>query len=372
MNEDTDLGSVDRAPLVDMVVAVHSTARPIGEAVRSLVEGGLDAGSPAGVRITVVCHNIPTATIAARVQQQHRPLVRFLHLADGIASPAGPLNHGIDHATARYVGVMGSDDTVEPGALSGWFSVAERHSSDAVIAPERHADGRMIRTPVLRPNRTRDLHPIKDRLSYRTAPLGLIRRSEITRLALRFTPGFPTGDDQEFTSRLWFGGGRIDYARGAGHYVVGAAAPDRVTFVRRPVEAELEFATALVQGEWFLGRDDAEKRAILVKLVRVHVFGLIQTRFDSGGWSESDRLELARILSTLLAHAPDALMPLSVADHRLVRAILDPSIDPEELQRLATARRRFGRLDTVVPHSLKAASSPESPLRFMPAAALLR
>ncbi|WP_160317616.1 glycosyltransferase [Arthrobacter sp. RIT-PI-e] len=355
-----------------MVIAVHSASRPIEEAVRSLLDGGLRVGQVGGLRITVVCHNISEETIAARIPDHHRSLVRFLELKDGIASPAGPLNHGLAHATGRYVGVMGSDDAVEGGSISGWASVAERHASDAVIAPERHADGRKIRTPVLRPGRRHRLDPIKDRLSYRTAPLGLIRRSELARLGLRFTPGLPTGDDQEFTSRLWFGGGRIDYARGAGHYVVGAAAADRVTFARRPVEAELEFATKLVEGDWFQGRSSADRRAIIVKLVRVHVFGLVQTRFDSGGWSADDRAELATLLSGLLKHAPSALDPLSVADHRLVRAILDPSVGAAGLQELASARRKFGQLKTVLPHSFEATLSPESPLRFMPAAAMLR
>ncbi|MUK01785.1 glycosyl transferase [Vibrio cholerae] len=370
-----DVGSTDQEaqlPLVDMVIAVHSASRPIGEAVRSLVAGGLEAGGSGGLRITVVCHNISAVTISAEVSEHHRVLVRFLELNDGIASPAGPLNHGITRATGRYVGVMGSDDTVEAGAISGWLCVAEKYGSAAVIAPERHADGRTIRTPVLRPGRHLDLHPIKDRLSYRTAPLGLIRRSEVARLSLRFTPGLPTGDDQEFTAKLWFGGGRIDYARGAGRYVVGAEAADRVTFTRRPVGTELEFATALVQGEWFRGRSDAERQSIVVKIVRVHVFSLVQTRFDSGGWSEGDRVELARILSTLLEHAPGALAPLSIADHRLVRVILDPSTDSDELQRHAVSRRRFGRLGTLMPTSLQSALHPESPLRFMPASALLR
>ncbi|WP_298251554.1 glycosyltransferase family 2 protein [uncultured Arthrobacter sp.] len=360
------------APQVDMVIAVHSEERPIAAAVDSLLDGGLATDRPAGLRITVVCHNIPVTRISARLPEASRTRVRFLELQDGIASPAGPLNHGIARATARYVGVMGSDDTVEPGAISDWLTLAERFRSDAVIAPERHADGRIIRTPVLRAGRHRALHPIKDRLSYRTAPLGLVRRTEIARLSLRFTPGLPTGDDQEFTSKLWFGGGRIDYARGAGRYVVGAQAVDRVSFARRPVPVELEFVRSLVAGEWFQGLSDAERRAIVVKLVRVHVFGLVQTRYESGGWSAADRTELAGVMSALLRRAPGALRPLSLADRRLAKAILDPSLDSEVLRQRALSRRRFGSMATVLPSSLGSALDPESPLRFLPAAALLR
>ncbi|WP_458115320.1 glycosyltransferase [Arthrobacter sp. D2-10] len=357
---------------VDLVIAVHNTARPVGRAVESVARSGLVLGEQGGVRVTVVCHNVSIEEIAAQIGENLRDKIRYLHLRDGIRSPAGPLNMGLDHATARYSAVMGSDDMHEPGALRDWFDLAEKYGSDAVIARQRHADGRKIRTPVLRVGRTRDLDPVKDRLSYRTAPLGLIRTATIRRLGLRFSEGLPTGEDQEFSAKLWFGADRIDYAARAGQYVVGADAADRVTYARRAVSQELEFVVRLARSDWYLSRSQRTKNAIATKLTRVHFFNLILTRHESGGWSNQDLGELRSILNELLATAETAVCPLSIADRRLIDAILEPHSTEGRLVELALARRRFGRIDTVLPQVVRFAWSPESPVRFLPASAMLR
>lgn len=153
------------------------------------------------------------------------------------------------------------------------------------------------------PNACSPRGTVQDRLAYRTAPLGLIRTSEMRRLGLTFVAGLPTGEDQDFSAKLWFGGGRIDYAAGGPRYVVGADASDRVTYTRRSVEDTLRFASMLVDSDWFAGRSLRERRSMVAKLVRVHIFGLLETRSESGGWSGKDRRELASILGAVLASA---------------------------------------------------------------------
>lgn len=357
---------------VDLAIAVHSRARPIGRAVESVAQAGLPLNKPGGVRITVVCHNIEIVEISSAISSHLSPEVRFLSLKDGIPSPAGPLNLGLEEASAPYASVMGSDDYLESGALRQWLDVAVRHGSDVVIAPQRHADGRKVRTPVNRVGRRRKLDPVRDRLAYRTAPLGLISTAEIKRLGLRFTPGLPTGEDQEFSARLWFGGGRFDYAGGTGRYVVGADANDRVTHVHRSVPETLDFAVRLVNGEWFGARSLRERRSMAAKLIRVHVFGLVESRSSSGGWSSQDRRDLAQILQTILDSAEGVLDPFSRADHRMVAAVLEARCPQSVLMDLARARRVFRSPATLLPARAAAALNPESPLRFLPASALLR
>ena len=357
---------------VDLVIAVHNSLRPIGRAVESVARSGLTLGAPGGVRITIVCHNVDVGEISAEIGKSLRDKVRYLHLADGIRSPAGPLNMGLDHATARYSAVMGSDDVYEPNALRTWLDVAEKYRSDAVIAPQRHADGRKIRTPVSRIGRTRNLHPVKDRLSYRTAPLGLICTRTIRRLGLRFSEGLPTGEDQEFSAKLWFGADRVDYAAGAPKYVVGADAGDRVTYVRRAVAEELEFVVRLIRSGWFVDAGQRTRNAIATKLIRVHFFNLILTRHNSGGWSEKDLYELREILKELLTKAEHGVRPLSIADRRLVDSILDAKTTEARLVDLALKRRRFSRIEAILPREVSFALNPESPLRFLPASAMLR
>ncbi|MBT1003035.1 glycosyltransferase family 2 protein [Paenarthrobacter sp. DKR-5] len=358
-------------PAVDVVIAVHNAARPVRRAVESVFAAGLAPGRDGGVRVSVVCHNVPVEEIRALFPSPLAEQVRFLSCADGIPSPAGPFNTGLAAADAEYVSIMGSDDTLEPGALADWLEVARCCTSDAVIAPQRHAGGAKVRTPPVRVGRRRHLDPVKDRLSYRTAPLGLVRTAEIRRQGLAFSAGRRSGEDQEFSSKLWFGGGRIDYARGAGRYVVGADAADRITSARRPVAEDLGFATDLVAGEWFRHLPQRARTAIVTKILRVHVFGMVLARAGGDGWSAADRQALAEAAGALTAAAPGARRLLSVADNRLLQSILDPGSPEAVLVRRAHERRRFGRPATVFAAGLTAQFNPEAPLRFIAASALL-
>ncbi|WP_346959690.1 glycosyltransferase family 2 protein [uncultured Arthrobacter sp.] len=365
-----DNGTTGVAPAVDVVIAVHSSTRPVARAVASIASAGLELNAPDGVRITVVCHNISMEEIAGNVPPELASATRFLELRDGIPSPAGPFNYALAQATAEFVCILGSDDYLEHGALRDWLHLARTHSSAMVIAPQRHAAGALVRTPPVRVGRRFKLDPVKDRLSYRTAPLGLLRRSEIQRLGLEFSADLRTGEDQIFSAKLWFGGGRIDYARGAGKYVVGADAEDRVTGQRRDIGELFAFATELVADPWFLALSLAHRRALVTKLLRVHVFGVILPRTEQGGWTDADREELSRVARELLAAAPGAERPLSLADARLLRGILALSPTAEILA-AATARRRFGRPETLIASNLAVQLQPEAPLRFMAASALL-
>lgn len=356
---------------VDVVIAVHNDRRPVDRAVRSVLAEQAELGPAESINVIVVCHNIDVAAIAAKLGPELSSRVDLLAHTDGIRSAAGPFNAGIRAATGKYVSVMGSDDSVERKSISRWLAIAERNRSAAVIAPQRHAGGAKIRTPIMRVGRTRNLHPVKDRLSYRTAPLGLVATSEVERLGLVFSEGHQTGEDQIFSSRLWFGGGRIDFAARTGAYVVGDDAGDRVTFVRRPIDSELSFATDLVKDVWFQRLDDVEKRSIVTKLLRIHVFSLIGVRAAGGGWLADDREELARVTEVLLSAAPLAARPLSRADNLLLQAALDPSVPEAVLTDRMLARRRFGTAGAITPQDWRFAFHPESPLRILPAAALL-
>src|SRR5690606_29098886 len=131
--------------------------------------------------INVVCHNIDAAEISAAVPVAMRGFVRFLALSVGEPSPAGPFMFGIRAATAEYVSIMGSDDFLEPGALRAWVDLARRLDLTAFIPPERHSSGAKVATPPVRPWHTGLLDPVRDRVAYRTAPLGLIKRAAISR-----------------------------------------------------------------------------------------------------------------------------------------------------------------------------------------------
>src|SRR5690606_7827266 len=102
---ETDVaGSMSR--LIDVVIAVHDKRRPIARAVGSVLDSGLDDDT---MRVTVVCHNLDRGEIAGVLGPELAGRVRLLELMDGIHSPAGPFNHGIGAADARFISIMGSD-----------------------------------------------------------------------------------------------------------------------------------------------------------------------------------------------------------------------------------------------------------------------
>jgi Glycosyl transferase family 2 len=356
-------------PIVDLVIAIHDSRRPLARAIASMREQGLTLGET--LRVTVVCHNIAQAEIEAIVSPADRDAVRFMTCEDGIASPAGPFTVGLAAATGRYVAVMGSDDSLEPGALAAWVERAERHNFAAVIAPVRGASGATVRTPPRRPWRRGALHPVKDRLAYRTAPLGIIRRDVVDSLDLRFTPGVTTGEDHEFSLRLWFSGERIGYAAGDPAYRVGGGVAPRVTETPRPLRELVSALDRLIDDRWMRSLPAPARHAIVVKLVRVHVFAVATRGSTSTGWQPGERAELAELIGGLQLLAPTALDVLSIADHQLLDALLDLESTSDELARRAARRRRFGTPATVVTRSPRHLFAREAPLRVMVASALV-
>jgi len=374
LNQDSEnQDSVPGTVLVDVVIAVHTPDRPIERAVASLVDGGLptDPGVGGRLRINVVCHNTEVEPIRARVAPEHRELVRFLHYVDGIKSPAGPFNHGIEQASGTWVAIMGSDDSLEPGAIAAWTAAAETDSADVVIAPMAHAGGGSIHTPVVRRTRRSGLDPVTDRLTYRTAPLGLLRLSLVRSLGLTFPTRYATGEDQSFSAKLWFSGARISYGRGLPRYLVHDDADVRASYTSRPVVEDMAFATDLVATDWFAALAPKSRAAIITKMIRVHVFGMVSLRAQAGTWDADDAAAMARILHQLLDAAPSAAQPLSLADRALLDAVAGQEPDVAHMLRLTTARRMFKSPRTWFPRNLSQLFHPEAPLRFMSASALV-
>lgn len=298
-------------------------------------------------------------------------MVRFVEYSDGIKSPAGPFNHGIALATGTWVSIMGSDDSLESGALASWVHTADRDATDVLIAPMAHAGGKSIHTPVVRRNRVAGLDPIADRLTYRTAPLGLMRLELVRRLGLSFPNRYATGEDQLFSAQLWFSGARISYGRGLPRYLVHDDAVARVTATPRTIAEDLAFATDLVRSSWFSSLGTQQRQSIVTKLLRVHVFGHVALRAGSGTWNADDAAAMAEVVRLLLFAAPSAARPLSLADRALLDAVVRSEAKNTVMKSLTLARRRFGHPRTWVPRNLSCLLHPEAPLRFMTASALV-
>ncbi|MEE6274465.1 glycosyltransferase [Georgenia sp. MJ206] len=344
-------------PDVDVVVALHDLSRPVARCVASALAGAGDH-----VRVTVACHELEPDDVAPLLPVD--PRVRLLSVRDGLGSPSGPYNAGIDAATARYVAIIGSDDFLEPGALSEWVRAADAQRSDVMLARVRMQDGTEVHTPRVRPGRSRRLDLVRDRLAYRTAPLGLMRKATLDALDLRLVEGMRSGGDVAFTARLWSSPVRIDLARSAPRYVVGLDARTRVTTSVRPITDELRAFAHLIALPWLHELPAAQRRALAVKTIRVHLVGALMRRREAADWHPGEVEWLRDLLRAWVDLAPRALRPFDRADRSLLDAALEPAADEASLVAAVAARSAAPRWDAVLTPTLPDNLDRESTLRY--------
>lgn len=348
---------------VDVIIAAHNPQRPVGRAAASIVRGNPEA------RCVVVAHNLGRAAIVEVLPEDIRAEVNVIELQDGIPAPSGPFNHGIAQSTAEFVSIMGSDDLLDPGAVRSWLHLADRYRADAVIARVvRGQERTLVRSPVVRPFHRGVLDLTRDRLSYRSAPLGLVRRSAIAEYSLLLSPGARSGGDLEFVTRLW-ALGRCVYAGTGPGYVEMSEATDRVTHRMKPVSEELHWARELLDSDWFRGLPAPARRVTAVKLVRRNLVDTMLKRRELA-WSNTEAESLADIAERILHCAPRVGALLSLAELALLEAVhAQRTQDFPAAVALAKAypqpRALLGRGPESVLH-------PAGPLRFALAGALMR
>lgn len=352
---------------VDVVIACHNPERPLARAVASVLEGNGEAAS-----VTVVAHGVEPSVLKALLPAAHAKRVRFLHLVDSLRSASGPFNLGMDEAPGAWVSIMGSDDTLMPGAVASWRELARRHDAEAVLTRLSLGTPRaLVPTPPVRPvgPALRDL--ARDRLAYRSAPLGLMSTAMLRRLNLRLDPGFPVGGDVEFTTRM-LAQARVAVDTRGPSYVIGEDAGDRVTYVVRPMDVQLAFVSPTLNADWFRALPHASRLAIAVKYLRIHVFGAIHYRPEAEHWLDGDRQILADLTRALVDAADGTADVLSLAEFSLLEACLDPAIEAAELAQRSRVRRAHGRPRTLLTRRASALLHREAPLRFMGASAISR
>lgn len=343
---------------VDVIIAVHSAARPIHRAVASVL-----SDAEARVRAIVVAHNIEIEEIREQLGSYADHLdVTLLGLVDGIHSPAGPMNHGLGAVTAPYFALLGSDDEFSPGAIDSWLRVARATGASTVLARIDRQSAGPDPLPPTRRGRTRELDPVKDRLAYRSAPLGLISSAHFR--SLRFTPGLGSGEDLEFTAALWFTGSHIAYDRAAPGYYVHEDGEDRVTFAGRSVAEDFAFLNAITAADWFPGLDRAQRRALAVKTLRIHLFDAILLRLHSPEGLAAHRDALEAVIAQIKTLSPGALALLSRADRAVIEDMRAADIDQARVLELLSAR--WGRsLRALLPRNPFLALHRQAPYRTL-------
>lgn len=345
---------------VNVIIACHNPARPVGRAVASVVEGNPEAS------VTVVCHNTSIDSIRDVIDHD----VDYIELHDGIRSASGPFEHGMEASEAEFVSIMGSDDTLQPGAVAHWLDLADEQGAD-VVQTRLLLEGNIVRTPPVRPWLRGVADPVKDRLSYRSAPLGLVSREIRQRTGARLVTGAPVGGDVPYVTKLWFES-TVAVQRSGPGYVIGESATDRVTYTDRPIDVELAFVLHLLDDPWFLARSRAERISICAKLIRIHLFGVVLNRSGAAWWTDQERRSLAYVAERLLHAAPGVDRRLSLADNDLLRAIRSKRVGAEEMMALASRRRRHGLPSTVIASDPRYMFAIEAPVRMMAASLLVK
>lgn len=345
-------------PRADVIIAVHSPHRRVERAVASV----LDA-QPAEVRATVVVHNTDAAPIRARLEPWLASgRLTLLELHDGVPSPSGPFNHGIAATTAPYFAVMGSDDELEPGTVASWIALADA-GAEAVIARVRDAATmRSAPTPPVRLGRSRKLNGARDRLSYRSAPLGLLSRARFGHL--RFTESIVSGEDIAFSTAVWFSGADVVFDRSGPAYLVHSDADDRVTRTpRRPIDEDMAFLDALASPGTLDALDGADRIALVCKLVRVNVLYSVLNR-GAADWSARERAALSSAVRRTMAIAPGARRHLSFDEERLLAVASAPSGTAHDLLTAAERCRDRRTLRALLPRNPLYALTRQAPLRW--------
>lgn len=345
-------------PEVDVTIAVHSASRPIARAVSSVLK------NVTPLRVTVVAHNIDPAVIRANLGDlDDDPRVHVLSLSDGIPSPAGPMNLGFGASETEFFALMGSDDELAPGAVDRWVAKARVHEASVVLARIQHVGGPTEPTPPVRPGRTVGLDAVKDRLVYRSAPLGLMRRSDFGQM--RFPVGLRSGEDIPFVIRMWFSNHQIVLDHRGPAYLVHPDAEDRVTADPRPIAQDFQFLDHILEDEWAQSLPSSARSAIAVKFIRVHLFDAIINRQQLHIWPEGERERFSEIALRLIDWGDHPERFLSLRDRSALNAVLESDVPEAELNRRAMLRSKYAHPCSIMTRNPFLVFARQAPLRTL-------
>ncbi|RLZ03290.1 glycosyltransferase [Kocuria tytonicola] len=354
-------------PLVDIVIPVHSTARPLERAVRSALRASEGAG-PGQCRVLVVAHHLREREVLAMLPESLRAAVTVFECENRGSTAAVPRNEALRRSTARYVSFLDSDDTLDPGAVTRWLGIAERRGSDLVIPFQHHEAARVDITPIIRPFRSARLDPVKDRLGYRSTCFGLVRTAAARSAGALFDEEVRTGEDQAFVVALYSAAQRIDYAPGLPGYFMRDDAETRVSTQPFSVRETTAAVSRLRRHTWFAGLPPELRASLALKYLRVNVLPGADTVLRAGTWGPGSVEDALAAVQDLLAFAPHVEDRLSSADRKAV-ALLRASAGAEELRHALAERRAFASPGALLTRNVRWVLDRQSPLRIAAASA---
>lgn len=304
------VSNAGRAPLVQIVVPVHDLSRPIRRAVESVLRC-----PRAGV--IVVAHGLDPSDLD--IPREER--VEVVQWTDAVGMPGAAFNAGLDQARAPWVGIMGSDDWYEHGAVSTMLRHAALGGADGVLAPLRiePSTGNTLNPHTWRRKR---LGARADNLFSRTAPLGIYRRDVLQNPRYQMQTDVRAGEDQLSSVRMWTDGLRIDYYPFDPAYVVGNDARQRVTLTPRPLPEQAAMWKRVWEDPGVLSLPKRTKASLGEKFIRIHIGGWLAQHPDAAAWGEGEFEWLRRLALEIKRHAPSAEDGLGKTELAAYRCLL--------------------------------------------------
>lgn len=297
-----------------IVIPVHTVDRPIRRAVDSVL-----ADPESGA--IVVAHNVAPDLLDLPEDER----VTVVPLEGHAGKPGAAFDAGIAAATAPWVGIMGSDDWYEAGALRAMRARADKDGADIVIVPLAYQGGERGFIP--QTLRHRNLQAARDRLFYRTAPLGLIRRDIIQNPDYAFGSRLFIGEDVTVSARLWTDGYSVSYGANDPAYVVGTDAKMRTTLTPRPLAEQGAAWLAIWDQPWVAEMDSVDREALAVKILRVHVHGAVAARPQPEDWQEGDFEWLTTLTRRIVQESPNVLASFRSVTQDTLRAVAEGDLD---------------------------------------------
>lgn len=344
-------------PTLEIVVPVHSEARPISRAVSSVLRYKAESLS-----VTVVCHNIEAAVIASKLHlHTSDQRLQFLELWDSEQTPATARNYAISQSRADYLSFLDSDDEFEVGSLDAWLLELQTFP-DILIGQYCSESAGRIHAPAPRRHRFKHLDPVRDFLNYRTAPHGVLikRKLLVSELCPGYRQGFKTGEDIALGLYLWNHSKNIHYSRSNRGYLLREDATDRVTGKILDPQSQFAALHELLQLPALTVLNLRRRQAIAVKFIRTQVFGLLLGRLYQGLCDEELLAHSAVLISELQRFARGCLGFLDRSEILMVKAIHLSNLDKfEESVRLAETS---SPLLTLIPSNPLRLFAPETPL----------
>ncbi len=185
-------------PIVSVIVPAYNIAPWIEQCVSSVAVQSIGTDT---LELIVVDDGSTDATpTVLDALGSVNPWMRVVHQPNS-GGPGAPRNTGLDVARGRYVFFLDGDDYLGPEALERLVAMAEKNTSDIVVARIIGVEGR-AKPGALRYNRDVDRATL-DYVNMSANTQKLFRRSFIEDAGLRFEPGVTNGEDADFMQRAY-------------------------------------------------------------------------------------------------------------------------------------------------------------------------